>query len=436
MKKLVREGYEVEKHVRDLFDNQGTTSIDYQKTFKTSDGLTTRTDGFETCSNGEVCLYEIKSSTSIKSSGNHNHIKDATFQTITAERSGQKIDRIYLIHLNGKYVRQGDIDPKELLKIVEITDQVRELYEETSFEIDEALLLLNKKKIDNNGCGCVFKSKSHHCDTFNYFNPDIPKNSLYNLPRLSDKKRYNLVSKGAFDLTDIPSELALSEIQSLVIQATKAGRALINRKAILALLAGYHFPLYFFDYETFASAVPIMDKASPHNSFPVQYSLHILYEDGKLEHKEFLQRNPQLPLNLVKQMENDFGNAGSVVSWHASFEKTQNSKMGKWFPEKEEFLNNLSERMVDLEDMFKMAYVDARFKGSTSIKKVLPVICPHLGYEDLDVQDGATAMDAWQRMTSLSGAEAETEAQALLAYCKMDTLAMVEIYKFLRKLTD
>jgi hypothetical protein len=89
--------------------------------------------------------------------------------------------------------------------------------------------------------------------------------------------------------------------------------------------------------------------------------------------------------------------------------------------------------MVDLEDVFKADYVDARFDGSTSIKKVLPVICPHLGYGDLDVQDGSSAMEAWERMINAEPEEAERIARSLLSYCERDTFAMVEIYRFLLK---
>ena len=92
------------------------------------------------------------------------------------------------------------------------------------------------------------------------------------------------------------------------------------------------FPLYFFDYETFSSAVPLLDGTSPHKHFPVQYSLHILDADGSLHHKEYLERQARLPDRLVERMQEDFGPTGSVVSWHASFEKTRNREMTERYP--------------------------------------------------------------------------------------------------------
>jgi hypothetical protein len=153
-----------------------------------------------------------------------------------------------------------------------------------------------------------------------------------------------------------------------------------------------------------------------------------------LTHREFLEREIRLPDRLIAQMGADIGPEGSVVSWHASFEKTQNCEMGKWFPDKAAFLDDINARMVDLEDMFKTAYVDGRFDGSTSIKKVLPVIGPELNYKDLDVQDGALAMEAWERLVGADADEADQIAQSLLSYCERDTFAMVEIFRFLAKL--
>ena len=94
--------------------------------------------------------------------------------------------------------------------------------------------------------------------------------------------------------------------------------------------------------------------------------------------------------------------------------------------------------MFDLISIFKTDYVDYRFNGSTSIKKVLPVLCPQFSYSDLEVQDGTMALDTWGRMASDPNFEGDrdTTRKNLLAYCKLDTLAMVEIYSVLTKLIN
>ena len=394
MKKLIREGYEVERYVQEFFESKGNFEVSFQTEFKTEDGLLyARADAFEIKSDGTAALYEIKSSTSIKTDSKHNHIKDACFQKICAERAGQHIDRVFLVHLNREYIRDGEIDTGEMLVFNDITEQVAEIESETNEEINAALLFLVSDQ-NLQGCSCREKSRGNHCDAFSVFNSDVPNSSIYHLPNVSQKKIGELLSNGVIGLDAITDEFTLSERQRLVVNAAKTGTPQINKAAIKNFLSELEFPLYFLDYETFSSAVPFLDGTGPHQQFPVQYSIHILEEDGTLSHKEYLEREARLPDRLVERMVNDIGPSGSIVSWHASFEERLNREMGDRYSEKAVFLNGINDRMVDLENMFKVDYVDARFKGSTSIKNVLPVVCPDLAYEELNIQDGATAMEA------------------------------------------
>ena len=433
MKKLIREGYEVERYVQEFFKSNGNFDVSFQTEFKTEDGhLYARADAFEMKSDGTAALYEIKSSTSIKTDSKHNHIKDACFQKICAERTGQRIDRVFLVHLNGEYIREGEINSDELFVFNDITEKVAEIERETNEEINTALQFLTSDQ-DLQGCSCREKSRRNHCDTFAKFNPDVPKPSIYHLPNVSQKKIGELLSKGVIGLDAVTDEYPLSERQHLVVKAAKTGVPQIDKAAIKKFLANLEFPLYFLDYETFSSAVPFLDGTGPHQQFPVQYSVHILEEDGRLSHKEYLEREARLPERLVERMAIDIGRSGSIVSWHASFEKRLNREMGERYTENAAFLNGINNRMVDLEDVFKVDYVDARFYGSTSIKNVLPVVCPDLDYEELNIQDGAAAMEAWGRMVNASQQESEEIANDLLKYCRLDTYAMVEIIRFLAK---
>ena len=78
-------------------------------------------------------------------------------------------------------------------------------------------------------------------------------------------------------------------------------------------------------------------------------------------------------------------------------------------------------------------YVDPKFKGSWSIKNILPVLVPSLSYKDIDVQNGTQAMVSWEKIVygKISDDEKTKIYNSLLEYCKLDTLAMYEIYKYL-----
>jgi hypothetical protein len=87
--------------------------------------------------------------------------------------------------------------------------------------------------------------------------------------------------------------------------------------------------------------------------------------------------------------------------------------------------------MFDLEVIFKKNYIDYRCKGSSSLKKVLPVICSGFSYDNEEIQDGTTAMETWGDLVTNSKDSnlKEQIRKNLLSYCKLDSKAMVEIYK-------
>ena len=47
-------------------------------------------------------------------------------------------------------------------------------------------------------------------------------------------------------------------------------------------------PIYFPDFESVSVAVPLFDGNSPWEKLVFQYSLHIMNEDGKVQHAEYL----------------------------------------------------------------------------------------------------------------------------------------------------
>ena len=192
LQKLISESEEVKQHVHKYFKSR-KRKVQFQVDFETKDGLFTKIDMLEYKKDGQVVLYDITSANSKKSD-----LTDICFQKICAERSGQQIDQVKIIHLNGGYVRNGDIDPKSLIEIVDVTAKVKKLVAETSNEIDKALRCMRDNEIDQDGCDCIYETRSKHCDTFEIFNPNIPKPSIYNLPRVSAERIAEFVEEGIY----------------------------------------------------------------------------------------------------------------------------------------------------------------------------------------------------------------------------------------------
>ncbi len=426
--KLALEGYEVQKLVQDYLVQQSDAErYSFEQPFQTEGGLYAAADIIYKNDNGTIDIYEVKSSGSIDNS----HLIDAAFQTITIEKSGGKVSSIYIVHLNKEYVRDDPLQIDKMMAFTLVTVQVRNLVDETQISIDSALNLLSQPKINEKGCSCLELSQSHHCDTFEYFNPSIPTPSIYNLPRISKKKLNQFVNEHRFDLTEI-DESEVTGNQLNVLKAAKSGSPLINESIIENFYGKVCYPVYFLDYETYSSAIPVVEGIKPHAHIPFQFSIHVKQteNDADLQHFEYLAEKAKLPLEMIQSMETIIGLNGTIVSWHKSFENTRNKEMGILYPEKDEFLKNITERTVDLEDIFKGGYVDIAFGGSTSIKKVLPVIVPDLTYENMEVANGTDAMEAFTQILNLpEGVDKKQLRHEMLEYCKLDTLAMVKIFE-------
>lgn len=432
MKKLTAEGYEVEGFFRSLLRSQADADrYSFQSIFQTERGLYAKADAIRENGDGRINLFEVKSSTSVKKNGQHNQIKDATFQKIAAEEVGLRVAKVFIVHLNKDYVRQGDIDPEELLIFADVTSEVAEVEAATRAEIDEAVGLLGQRSIDESSCSCLSLTKANHCDSFSYFNPTVPTPSIYSLPRISKSKVECFVTDGRFGLDEIGLD-EVTEKQTLVLRSAHLRQPVIDRAAIARFFNKAAYPIYFIDYETYSSAIPLVDGARPQAPIPFQYSLHVKRtpDDIELLHFEYLGEEAAMPLAMIEHMQRNIGPTGSLVSWHASFENTQNRSMAELYPEKADFLHDLIRRTLDLEDVFKDGYVDIAFGGSTSIKKVLPVIAPDLTYKGMDVASGTDAMEAWIRLINMPECVEKAKLrEAMLEYCKLDTYAMVRIFE-------
>ncbi len=453
LEKLIKEGYEVEEYAQKLFPNaiklpdfgsaeltkqeinKGNTAF-FQATFETEKGVFARIDILEKKADDTWHIYEVKSSTSIKKDKKHNHLKDACFQKYAMLENGYNVSQVSIIHLNKEYTRKGEINPNQLLEIEDVTEQIDAIYSGVVNEINSAVNFINRQALRLTSCSCREKTRSNHCDSFRYFNKDIPDYSIYEIGRISAKKVIELIDQDVLAIEDIPSDYHLNDKQQLQVESVRQNRPIIDNKEINNKLSALTFPLHFIDYETYASAVPRIDGVRPHQHIPFQVSIHTMEEDGAIKHFEFLADTLELPIKLIEFMEASTGKTGTFISWHASFEKSRNKDMIEMFPQYEDYLTYMNNNMFDLEDIFKTDYVDYRFHGSTSIKKVLPVLLPELSYDSLEVQNGTMALDVWGRMVLENDYEGEKEEvrKSLLSYCELDTLAMVELYKELLKI--
>ena len=406
-----------------------------------ADNLTCITDVLSKNPDGSFDLVEIKASTKAKP----EHEYDLAFQVLVLEKAGLSIRNISIIHANKEYVRNGEIDPKGLTAKTDITDKVRSLASTTLLQIDMAFATLNKKEMPDLSPRYVNQINIPRVNwmqewlaIYKTLNPNLDKYSIYNLAYPTPEQIGRLEDKGIKLIKDIPEELSLREKQSVQIQTTRDNKRIIKKREIKEFVDTFRYPLYFFDYETFSSVIPQFDGGSPYTDYPFQYSLHILESPGaELKHVEYLHNENSNPMpGLLKQLKNDIGDIGTVLTWNMSYEKGCNDRMAKLYPEYADFLASLNERINDLMIPFSaVMFFDKDFMGSASVKKVLPALAPELSYKELNVGDGLLARRMWTQ-TVLEGrnqANKDKIMEDLSRYCTLDTFAMVRILEELRE---
>lgn len=424
------------KYDTDVLVSENTKAL-FQATVLTESGLLAMADVIKQNADGSWTLYEVKSTNSIKP----EHIYDVSFQRIAFEEAGYEISNVQVIHLNKEYIRRGNINPKELLTCTDVTEKVDKIYPTIKQQISDALELVNRTD-EPKTCSCRLKTRSGHCPTFQHFNPDIPEYSVFNISRIGGKKLGLLVDGDIFEVKDVPADLELTITQKNQVQVAKTNEPIVDKEAIKELCSEVEYPLYFLDYETVSTAIPLYSGCSPFQQLPFQYSLHVKQsKDSELEHFEHLATsNHSAPMEeLVKSLRQNIGDVGSVIVWHKSFETGRNTEMGKAYPEYADFMKSVNDRVFDLMDVFsKQHFVHHAFKGSSSIKYVLPVLVPEFSYKELDIQNGLSASMRWYE--AVTGSVSEDEAkhiyQSLITYCCLDTLAMVKIYDYLMELCE
>ncbi len=380
-------------------------------------------------------MYEVKASTQVK----EVHTNDTAIQWYTLS-STLNLHKAYIVHINNQYVREGTLDVKALFTVEDITDSVIEKQEGIKAKLLEMESMLEGDVPDIDiGKHC---DDPYICDFSSHCWKHVPKeNSVFDISYAMGKQ-WTLYEQGILHIDNVPKNFTFGANATLQIEQHKSQEVIIDKPKIKAFLDTIEYPINFFDFETFQNAIPRFDNQRPYAQMPFQYSLHILHEDGTLEHKEFLgDENSDPRESLAKQMLKDITPLGSIVAYSQGFEKGQIRNLAEANEALSEVLLALNERFVDLADPFrKKEYYHPLFKGKYSIKIVLPTLFPNdneLDYKKLgSVQNGGDAMDTFANLYLLKDKTKKEEIKRdLLVYCRLDTLAMVRLWEKLHEVS-
>ncbi|MCB4791070.1 MAG: DUF2779 domain-containing protein [Elusimicrobia bacterium] len=400
-------------------------SILFEPAFS-ADGFGTRADVL--CKDGSGWnLIEIKSGKTAK----EEYIEDAAYTAMVIMRTGLQIKTISLMLVSGDY-RKGMPD-KKLFVTEDITKDAKEQVEKFNAIADSTATALNAP----NPSEPKLILDCKYCDVFEDCTGKGIENHILYLPRILAKHFIELDERGIYKIEDIPAEIKLTEGQQRALQAVRTKKPVISpdmKEELKAIL----WPAWYLDFETCMTTLPLYDGIAPYETIVTQYSIHKCSAPGVEEaHFEYLADPARdcrrdIAENLIKTLN---GNGSIIV--YSSYEQGIINGLTKTYPDLSEPLKKLVDRMVDLLALLRSNYSHKDFKGSYSIKKVLPVMVPGLDYSDLDIQEGGSAavLFAYMAMGKISDANEIAQIRKnLLTYCKRDTWAMVKLHEVLSNL--
>ncbi len=176
----------------------------YEATFSFN-GILVLVDVLEIDENGEVSIYEVKSSSSLKDI----YVHDTSIQYYVLKQLGFSIKTANVVHINSSYVRGDTLELDELFTIADVTDEVIELQDNIPTILKEFETVLDDKTNEPNidiGKHC---HNPYVCDAKDYCwktQRQIPEYSIFNIFNLGSKKQIELYSQGITNIEDIPDD--------------------------------------------------------------------------------------------------------------------------------------------------------------------------------------------------------------------------------------
>jgi len=410
------------------------TKIIYEATF-CFDGILVMVDILRVGKDGFI-INEVKSSTSVK----EVYIDDASIQYYVISSLGYKVSAINIIHIDNSYVRGEKLELDKFFYAEDVTEQVKQKQADIPQIISKFDEILSKDVEPDIDIG-PHCSDPYNCDAWEYCwrkQRGIPEYSVFDISRLRSDKKFELYKNGVVKFEDIKELDKFNASQQIQIRSELSGEQIIDKEAIKEFLDTLSYPLYHLDFETFQQAVPEFIGLSPYEQIPFQFSIHKDDGRGNLEHFEFLAEvgaDPryELALNLIKFIPQD----ACVLAYNMSFEKKVIRRLAEIYPQISNELMAIHDNIKDLMVPFAIkSYYHPKMQGSYSIKYVLPALVPEFesAYKDLNlIHHGGEAMQAYEAMAYMPADEREAYKKALLAYCKLDTLAMVKVLEKLRE---
>ncbi|MCF0112126.1 MAG: DUF2779 domain-containing protein [Erysipelotrichaceae bacterium] len=361
--------------------------------------------------------------------------------TYVMNNLGLPIHDYYIAYLNGTYIREDVLDNEKLWIVsntyntvkgipkITISDALQQ--KEWNFDtwIDDIRNLTDCEEVNKTKV-CTRKTKCPYYETCFPMITDDDDDSLLHLS--SCARKFEMYEEGLTKLKDADLDrIEGTRMQYAQIMASRNGGRFIDRLALenfMSRLSGKYITFVDFEWDTYA--LPPYKGMHCLQPLPFQYSMHIKTETG-ISHYEYLGFS-DCREQFIQSLLTNTPKEGPIVAYNAKgAEQIRLRELQSSFPEYNEQLQNLIDRMIDLSVPFEMGMIyDLRMRGLYSLKVLSSMIHPDHNYRELVVSDGLKAVESHRKMEENPDVPKE-EVTELLRYCSMDTSELLAVYQWL-----
>ncbi len=389
------------------------------------EGILVRVDILERIDEARWRLIEVKATSKVKAT----HLDDLSIQAAVLEGTNHQIEECVLMHLNTQYAfLGGELDLSQMFALENKTEEIVARRPWIQPRLEKMRQVLEESApppiVPDGHC-----FQPYECPFWDHCTKDKSNRWVFHLPG-SSKIQKLFQKEGIETIDEIPSHIQLSPMQERV----KGNKEWVS-PLLRARLQSVRFPVHHLDFETFMPAIPVFAHTRPYRPIPFQWSNHIEYADGTVEHQYYLCTDDRDPREeLARSLLKSLGDTGSICVY-SEYERFLLFSLSDFLPQWKPDLIKVVRRLWDLLSVIQEHYYHPEFRGSFSIKTVLPALVPSLAYDDLQIQNGAVAAVMYQKMVfgETDLIERAQIAQALYDYCFRDTWAMVELRRVLMK---
>ena len=355
-------------------------------------------------------------------------------------KSGFKVNDIYVIYLDPDYINEGQLDVKRLFIVTDEykKSKIIDLVRANKFNYEETI-----KKIEDFTIEESVAKKSRFCKLYGLcefydrcFPDEIDKADDSILTLVTSRNKNKMYEEGIRHLKDADlDQIEGNRVQYAQIMASRNGGLYLEKMALARWFEQLsERPISFIDFEWDRYLVPEYEKMRPMDVVCFEFALYYIDENGHMEHRTFVGKG-DCRREFVEGLIQYLPEKGPILAYNAvGAECLRLEELAKIFPEYSEKLNSIISRFVDLAYPFMEGLVyDVRMAGDYTLKKLVD-ICSDYSYKDLDIYDGMEAVFNWRNIDSADEQKEKEILDNLKEYCSLDAYGLFLVYRWLIKL--